>query len=793
MIETPQISETSLDEAGTELDDMTLFINAHILEHGSLPHNCEQEERGELMDGISKGTDAAFQNGQQFEQYEIIGMLTPTRFGHLYLGQHMHQPFQVLIEGLLPPLLAGFKEDFLAGAQALKNLEHPHILSVRDMGVQEYYPFLVTDYLTYRTFNQVYAPKSPQPLIALLPHIKKIASALYYAHSQHLLHGDIRPENILLSANDTILLRGFLLEAIMQNRERFSYRGAEAVEHDAIVYAAPEQIQGNGVFASDQYALGVLIYELLCGKAPFIGSSVEIAFQKKYASAPSLRQKMPDLISPGVERVVMKALEREPERRFSDVLAFINALAEEQDQLPVHLGAVAPVQPASVIAPPLVAPPAPIGFSGPMPAFQLPPPGVLVPMPQTPVPPTFQGVPPMRVTPAGGLPGEPLEQVPQKLKKATRKRRSKPPARRSKGTSVTRRVFAVGLVGIAALGGAGGWYLLSQRFSYAASSVIAHTVPSATQTTINNQKGLIFTGHLASVNAVAWSPDGKFIASASDDTFVQVFESATGTRRIIYRGHTEEVAAVAWSPNGRVIASAGQDRTVQVWNATSGGAPVLTYKGHTDRVNSVSWSSNAHLLASGSDDKSVQVWQAGNGTRAFTFLGHTAGVLCVGWQPNASSVASGSWDGTLRDWATVQHGDHFNAGDQIFTYSGHGNHEVSALAWSPNSNLIASAGADQTVQISNGGDGTPRPPFFTDHRRNDHINRVFAVSWSPDGTSIASGDEDGNVYVWKAAGRKTYFIYTGHKAAVNAVAWSPDGKFIASASADTTVHVWQPG
>jgi Tol biopolymer transport system component len=499
----------------------------------------------------------------------------------------------------------------------------------------------------------------------------------------------------------------------------------------------------------------------------------------------------------------MKALEKESERRFPDVQAFINALEQEQNQSPRNLESPAPVQPTGVIAPPLISPPvipstAPIGFSSIVPAFQAPPPSFLATTPQAPVPPTIQGVAPTRVTPLGGPPGEPLGQIPQEFKKTTPKQlpppSQPPPARRLEGASVTRRVFAIGLVGIAALGGAGGWYLLSQRFSHAASPVVSsHTGPPATRTTINNQKGLIFTGHLASVNALAWSPDGKFIASASDDTFVQVFESATGTRRIIYKGHTEEVAAVAWSPNGHFLASAGQDRTVQVWNAASGGAPVLTYQGHTDRVNSVSWSSNSHLLASGSDDKSVQVWQASSGDRTFTLLGHTAGVLCVGWQPDDSSGASGSWDGTLRDWATIQHGDHFNAGDQIFKYDGHGNNEVYALAWSPDSNFIISAGADQTVQISNGDDGTPRPPFFTDHRRKDHINRVFAVSWSPDGTSIASGDEDGNVYVWRTAGRKTFFKYTGHKGAVNAVAWSPDGNFIASASADNTVHVWQPG
>ena len=298
--------------------------------------------------------------------------------------------------------------------------------------------------------------------------------------------------------------------------------------------------------------------------------------------------------------------------------AFIDALEQEQDKPSQHLGAATPAPMA-----------------------------------------------PLRVTLPSGLAEKPLEQLPQKSKKKNAPSPvpppRKPPARRSTGASVTRRVFAVGLVGIAALSGAGGWYLLKQRFAQAAPpDVSANSGPPATQTIINHQQGLIFTGHLASVNALAWSPDGKFIASASDDTFVQVFEAATGTRRLIYRGHTEEVAAVAWSPTGQLIASGGQDRTVQIWNAASGGAPVYTYTGHTDRVNSVAWAAKGQVLSSGSDDKSVQVWQSGNGDRVFTFLGHTAGVLCVGWQPNQSSVASGSWDGTLRDWATVQHGDHFN-------------------------------------------------------------------------------------------------------------------------------------
>ena len=179
----------------------------------------------------------------------------------------------------------------------------------------------------------------------------------------------------------------------MQNSRRLNYRGAEAAEHDAMIYAAPEHIQGNSGPASDQYALGVLIYELLCGEVPFTGSSVEIAFQKMHAVAPSLRQKRPNLISPDVERVVMKALEKEPERRFPDVQAFISALEQEQNQSPRNLESVAPVQPTGVIAPPPILPPvipptAPVGFPSTVPAFQAPPPAVtppaMVPPPATP-------------------------------------------------------------------------------------------------------------------------------------------------------------------------------------------------------------------------------------------------------------------------------------------------------------------------------------------------------------------------------------------------------------------------
>ncbi len=730
------------------------------------------------MDGKDKMKYSTYSRGQYIGKYQVVDSIDERRFTSSYVCQY--QSRQVRVEVQRPPLTGDKREDFLVQAQALMKLEHPNILRLRDAGIDNSNPFLVTDYIPFLTFRQVHKSGAARPLIKLLPYLKQIANALDAIHQKHLLHGDIRPENILVDRNNTILLRGFRIEAIEQNREQLHAHSAETLR-DAIAYTAPERLKGNLLAASDQYALGILVYEFLSETVPFTGSYLEIAEKQAHASPPSLKDKG---VSRNIEHIVMQALSKEPQKRYPNVQVFINALETEvlreqgnSSPVPVHKDASPPIdvrlQQLGTIPVPSHSSQSPV-------------------MKQEPV----QKAPVVNNTP------QMAQTVPVHVQTVPQPQNSVPTApplqqsalapRRNASTKMSRRAFAMGLVTVAALGGAGGWYTLTKKLTYASAPTLKPgETPPATRTTVNNKSALIFTGHLAAINAVAWSPDGKLLASASDDTYVQVFEAATGKRRAIYKGHTKEVATVAWSPNGRLMASAGQDGTVHIWEATTG-KKVLVYKGHSGRVNSVSWSMDGQAIVSGGEDKTVQVWNSTSGNLLFNFTGHTAGVLCVGWQPDNSSVASGSWDGTLRDWATIQHGDHFAAGDQIFSYGGHGKNEVLGLAWAPDGTLIASAGADQTVQISNGSDGLPQLPFFTAHRNVRQVNPVRAVAWSANGNDAASGDTQGKVQVWHVAGRKSFFVYRGHTKAVNAVAWSPDGKRIASASADMTVHVWQP-
>ena len=713
--------------------------------------------------------------GQKIGPYEIIDSLKQTRFGQTYLGQRGHQNERILIEVFQPLLSNTLERRFLSQVRGLMQLEHPHILPMRDAGIQGHDPFLVTDFGPYRLLREVYPSGSQQSLELFLPYLKQLASALHYAHSRGVAHGDLRPENILFDKNNGVLLTGFMIEALFQNQKRHKDQPA-GVTHKAPSLGAPEKGQANP--ASDEYWLAALTYELLSGDLPF----TESASSEEDTPFLLLRQRVPD-ISAGVEKVLMKALERVPEQRFTDVVAFVNSLEEQQRQSQVaerkRLTPASPllsVEDANETTLQMSVQPA-------LPKHTL----------GRPTPASTDAPSPILAQETNSsqralneLESEdthPLQSPPTRTRKS----------RRKDDITVTRRSFAVGLVSLATLGGAGGWYLFEQRLSASVGggNGLSAAQP-ATRTTTHHTNVLIFTGHSASVNALAWSPDGKLIASASDDASVQIFHASSGQRSVTYTGHSEEVATVDWSSHGQFIASGGQDGTVQIWNAVDGGK-ILTYTGHASRVNGVSWSRNSQLLASGSEDKSVQVWNASNGSLNFNFLGHTAGVLCVGWQPNNSSVASGSWDGTLRDWAVTRHGDHFAPGDQIFSYSGHGKSEVDALSWSPSGTLIASAGTDQTVQISKGKDGTSSLPFFTRHKNQSHANLVLSVAWSPDGSAIASGDTNGTVYIWKAADQTPFFVYQGHTGAVNALTWSPDGKMLASAGADTTVQVWQPG
>jgi len=258
--------------------------------------------------------------GQQLGNYRLMCLLGRGGFADVYLGEQIYLGSQAAIKMLSAPLAPEARSGFLDEARMLVRLAHPHIIRLLDYGIQEQTPFLVMEYAPGGTLRKLHPRGQPLPLSTVVAYVKQVAEALQYAHTQRLIHRDVKPDNLLLGRQGEILLSDFGI-ALLAHSSR-SQRTEDIV--GTLAYMAPEQIQGHPCQASDQYALGVIAYEWLSGTRPFSGSFVEIAAGHCLVQPPPLqaaRLGIPHL----VVEVVSRALAKRPEQRFPNVQAFATA------------------------------------------------------------------------------------------------------------------------------------------------------------------------------------------------------------------------------------------------------------------------------------------------------------------------------------------------------------------------------------------------------------------------------------------------------------------------------------
>jgi serine/threonine protein kinase len=263
--------------------------------------------------------------GQQLGNYRLVRLLGRGGFADVYLGEHVHLRTQAAIKVLQMRLAEEHTESFINEARTIAHLIHPNIVRVLDFGVHNAVPFLVMDYAPGGTIRRQMPSGRPLPPAGLFPFITQVASALQYAHNRKLMHRDIKPENMLIGVNGEVLLSDFGLALVTQST---SSRGAGGGDFSGTAtYMAPEQARGKPRPASDQYALGIVVFEWLTGERPFQGTFIEVATQQVLAPVPSLREKNP-AIPPALEEVVMRAMAKEYQQRFPSVQEFAAALAQ---------------------------------------------------------------------------------------------------------------------------------------------------------------------------------------------------------------------------------------------------------------------------------------------------------------------------------------------------------------------------------------------------------------------------------------------------------------------------------
>src|SRR6266704_1938537 len=261
--------------------------------------------------------------GRRFGNYSLLRLLGQGGFADVYLGEHIHLNTLAAIKVLRTQLGQDDITRFRTEARTIAPLIHPNIVRVLEFDVEGNIPFLVMEYAPNGNLRQRHRENVALSQEVVLPYVKQVAAALQYAHNQKIIHRDIKPENMLIGRHNEILLSDFGIALIAQSTR---LQNTQEIVGTAY-YMAPEQLKGKPRFASDQYSLGIVVYEWLTGNRPFNGSFNEIASQHIFGSPPPLRERFP-YISPDVEQVVMIALAKDPQHRFANIKAFAIALEE---------------------------------------------------------------------------------------------------------------------------------------------------------------------------------------------------------------------------------------------------------------------------------------------------------------------------------------------------------------------------------------------------------------------------------------------------------------------------------
>ncbi|MDZ7968696.1 MAG: serine/threonine-protein kinase [Nostoc sp. DedSLP03] len=307
------------------------------------------------------------------------------------------------------------------------------------------------------------------------------------------------------------------------------------------------------------------------------------------------------------------------------------------------------------------------------------------------------------------------------------------------------------------------------------------------------------SGTLSSVNALAISPDGHTLASASDDKNIKLWDLNTKKVLASLSGHTHAVKSVTFSPDGQILATASDDKTIKLWQFDTL-KEICTLWGHAHAVKSVAFSPDGQILASGSWDKTIKLWDVNTGREICTIAGHQLKVNSVAFSPQGQLLASTSYDRTIRLW-------------QITRGGGAGGRLAASVAEREQGDMDSAELKDRpqgTKEIS----PFPLPPAPLPHfplppapcpfpsaplphfprllgTLSGHAWAVLTVAFSPDGQILATGSDDNTIKLWDVNTGQLICTLVGHSWSVVAVAFTADGETLLSASCDKTVKLWR--
>ncbi|MFN6518946.1 MAG: NB-ARC domain-containing protein [Nostoc sp. CreGUA01] len=285
----------------------------------------------------------------------------------------------------------------------------------------------------------------------------------------------------------------------------------------------------------------------------------------------------------------------------------------------------------------------------------------------------------------------------------------------------------------------------------------------------------VFTETFGSILAVAFSPDGKVLATGGVAGEVQLWQVADGKLLSRWNAHTHWIISLAFSPNGQMLATGSDDKSAKLWDVNRG-ICLKTFQGNISWVFDVVFSPDSQLLASISDEFTIKLWNVYNGQLLRTFRGHSSQPYSIAFSPDGQILASSANDINIKLW-------NVHTGELLKTFPGRSNF-IQAVAFSPNGQTFASVSDDYTIQLWN----VKTWELF--NTLQGHVSFVQSIAFSPDSRTLASSSYDQSVKLWDLATGSCQKTLQAHTSQVWSIAFSPNGQMIASSSEDHTVKLW---
>lgn len=800
----------------------------------------------------SAGVVRPTRDGQRFVgAYEVLEEIGRGSVGVVYKARHESLNRLVALKMVLAGTHAADSERtrFRIEAEAAARLQHPNIVQIFEVGEADGHLLLALEYVPGGTLAMKLAGR-PQPATPAARLIETLARAVDHAHRQEIIHRDLKPANVLLAGDGTPKITDFGLAKLLDRQELQTATGSII---GTPCYMAPEQAAGPtsavGV-ATDVYALGAILYEMLTGRPPFRAQALMETLRQVVTDDPLPPERLQPRIPRDLATICMKCLRKEPSGRYADAAALAEDLCRFQAGEPILARPAGAWERGWKWAKRRPSTAAFLGVSI-MASLSL----LLGSL-------WYNAQLTQAVTDARRLQTEAKEAAAE----ADRQRadaQARAEVIRKQHEYARRTLLTIQLAQVEEI-----WKADSPRARKLLED--AERCPPELR---DFAWGLYY--HLCTrdrvlnfprtyrVERIALAPDGKTLATSGADGRVRLWDAATGAEVIALPEQGHGTPCLAFSPDGRVLASGGHHRLVRIWDAETG-REKGAFKGHTSLVFAVAFSPDGKVVASGGSDGTVRLWGLEEPGTTAVLRGHTGLVYALAFSPDGSTLASADKEGQVRLWDVAREKEcgSFSLGykadvpwltftpdgkqlalldarSRAVSFWGTGSlqrvREYRALASHVRSAALSTDGLslvlandDQTVCVYDPNTGVeryhlwsdPRPAmrldfsadgktlatlvdsgmichlWSTETRRNPVTEpasmnqRITCLACNTSGKVFAVGDSEGIIRLWDAQARCEQALIGNHRSRLWAMAFSPKSALLVTAGEDHLAKIW---